>query len=65
MSPPIHSSLVFKFALEFYLSFARYRFKRHFIISDVSAGNTTLCRGQNVALKLRIGDPAVAGTVTD
>lgn len=65
MSPSIHSLLFFNFALEFYLSLDRYRFKRPFIISDVSAGNTTLCGGQNFAHELRIGDPAIAGTVTD
>jgi hypothetical protein len=38
----------------FYLGVAREWVKRPFIISDVSAGNTTLCLWQHVARKLLV-----------
>ena len=48
-----NSSCVFKMASAFYLGFAREWVRRHFLISKVSAGNMTLCRGQHVAREIR------------
>jgi hypothetical protein len=41
-----------KTALVFYLSFAKGRVKRGFLISNISAGNITLCREPDFAHKL-------------
>jgi hypothetical protein len=48
MHVSVNSPQVFKTALEFYFIFVRQRLKRHFLITDVSAGNIILCRGQHV-----------------
>ena len=48
MRVSVNSPQVFKIDLEFYFNLARERLKRHFLITDVSAGNMTLCCGQHV-----------------
>jgi len=46
MSARINNMQVVKISSVFYLGFARERVKRRRLISDVSANNITLCRGQ-------------------
>lgn len=49
MLPYINSSKVVKVASTVYLSFARESVKMYFLISDVSAGNLTMCYEKRVA----------------
>lgn len=38
-----------------YLGFVRRRVKKRFLVSNISAGNTTLCREHHVTRQLRLG----------
>jgi hypothetical protein len=54
MSPEINGSQIFKIACTFYLGFAGESVKRRFLISNVTSGNRTLCRGQCVDPEVRV-----------
>lgn len=49
MSPYINSSKAVKIASTVYLRFVRENVKIRFLISDISAGNLTLCHEKRVA----------------
>lgn len=51
----IHSSKVVKIFSALYPGFATEKVKRPFLTSKVSACNLTLCREQQVARELRVG----------
>ena len=62
MSPQINSSWVIKIASAFCLGYATGRVKRPFLITNISSGIITLCRGQHVACELLFGQTCCTKT---